>query len=209
MSALRGIVLAAGTGRRMGGPKVLLTLDGHPLIRLHVARLLEVGCASVTIVVRPEAEGRVRDLLSAFVRPAVELVAVCTEAQSESLDAALRHMHCARTDTLIVTPIDLLPAEVTTHRVLQAALGVTIVAATPMHAGRGGHPVVVRRAALEPSELPPLRTLLRALGPARVRIAVADEKILGDFDRPRDLRPRRPARGWASRIKCVVEGVGE
>ncbi len=46
-----GVVLAAGSGRRMGGPKALLKLDGETLLQ-RAARLLgEAGCSPVYAVV--------------------------------------------------------------------------------------------------------------------------------------------------------------
>jgi CTP:molybdopterin cytidylyltransferase MocA len=46
-----GLLLAAGAGRRMGGPKALLELDGQPLVRRGVRLLSEGGCAPVVVVV--------------------------------------------------------------------------------------------------------------------------------------------------------------
>ena len=46
-----GVVLAAGSGQRMGGPKALLELDGETLLQ-RAARLLgEAGCSPVYAVV--------------------------------------------------------------------------------------------------------------------------------------------------------------
>jgi nicotine blue oxidoreductase len=48
-----GLVLAAGAGRRMGGPKGLLRLSpgGPPLVELAVTRLQEAGLTQVVVVV--------------------------------------------------------------------------------------------------------------------------------------------------------------
>jgi nicotine blue oxidoreductase len=45
-----GIVLAAGAGRRFGGPKALATLDGERLVDRAVATLRAGGCADVIAV---------------------------------------------------------------------------------------------------------------------------------------------------------------
>jgi len=64
MTEVAGLLLAAGAGRRMGGPKALLELDGEPLVRRGVRLLADGGCAPVVVVVgaaadqvRPECEG--------------------------------------------------------------------------------------------------------------------------------------------------------
>ena len=54
MSAAAGLVLAAGAGRRLGGPKVLVELGGQPLLGRAVATLTSGGCAPVLAVVPPD-----------------------------------------------------------------------------------------------------------------------------------------------------------
>lgn len=48
------IVLAAGLSRRMGRPKLLLPLEGRPVIRQTVERVLAAGMDEVLVVVGPE-----------------------------------------------------------------------------------------------------------------------------------------------------------
>lgn len=45
------IILAAGSGRRMGGPKALLWIEGDTLLRRAARTALEAGCAPVAAVV--------------------------------------------------------------------------------------------------------------------------------------------------------------
>ena len=52
-----GLLLAAGEGRRMGTPKALLRDGaGVPFLDRAVGRLLDGGCASVTVVLGAAAE---------------------------------------------------------------------------------------------------------------------------------------------------------
>lgn len=50
------IVLAAGASRRMGRNKMLLTLDGEPLVRRAVRRAQAAGLAPVIVVIGKDAE---------------------------------------------------------------------------------------------------------------------------------------------------------
>lgn len=50
MSAVAGLVLAAGEGRRLGRSKALLELDGERLVDRAVRVLREGGCAAVYVV---------------------------------------------------------------------------------------------------------------------------------------------------------------
>jgi CTP:molybdopterin cytidylyltransferase MocA len=52
-SGVVGVVLAAGSGTRMGGPKAELRLDGVRLLDRAVAAALDGGCERVVAVVRP------------------------------------------------------------------------------------------------------------------------------------------------------------
>lgn len=51
-----GVVLAAGTGRRMGRPKALIEVDGRPLLSHAVAAIVAGGCDPVGVVVGAAAE---------------------------------------------------------------------------------------------------------------------------------------------------------
>lgn len=180
-----GVVLAAGEGRRMGRAKARLELDGSTLVELHVDRLLEVGASEVLVVVREPVRSRGRVLVAA------------TRSQAESLAVATAAL--ASTDAVIVTPVDLLPPEPATYRALVAALRDPHDAVTPTFGGKGGHPVVLRPAALAPfrtKEPPTLKDVLDALGPRRLRLRVDDARVLGDFDTPSE---------WASRV-VTLEG---
>jgi molybdenum cofactor cytidylyltransferase len=51
--SVAAVILAAGAGRRMGGPKALLVVDGETLLRRVVRTALAAGCAPVVAVVGP------------------------------------------------------------------------------------------------------------------------------------------------------------
>jgi CTP:molybdopterin cytidylyltransferase MocA len=111
-----------------------------------------------------------------------------------------------RDDALIVTPVDMLPAEARTLHALLACLTGEALAVTPLYGGRGGHPVIARRAVLASYEapiaraaiplslalpLPSLREVLHELADRRLRVEVDDPRVLGDLDTPSDVRALR------------------
>ncbi|HEX9010315.1 MAG TPA: nucleotidyltransferase family protein [Holophagaceae bacterium] len=51
--SIAAVVLAAGAGRRMGGPKALLVVDGETLLRRAARVALAAGCTPVVAVVGP------------------------------------------------------------------------------------------------------------------------------------------------------------
>ena len=60
---IAGVVLAAGNSTRMGRNKLLLELDGEPVIRRAVGRAIDAGLSPVIVVLGFEAD-RVREVLS-------------------------------------------------------------------------------------------------------------------------------------------------
>lgn len=58
MSGLRvaGIVLAAGASRRMGRNKLLLPVEGEPMVHRTVRRVADAGCAPLVVVTGHAAE---------------------------------------------------------------------------------------------------------------------------------------------------------
>jgi len=62
-SYVAGLVLAAGGGRRIGGPKALLRWEGTPLVERAVAVARDGGCDPVIVVLGAEA-ARVRESVS-------------------------------------------------------------------------------------------------------------------------------------------------
>ena len=142
-----GLVLAAGAGRRLGGPKALVRLaEGGPtLVETAVARVTEGGCDGVVVVV-----GAAGDEVAALVRGrGVELVTApdWDEGMGASLRAGLAHLEAGAADLALVTLVDLpdVTADVV-RRVLAAAHDAGPAAlARAAYDGIPGHPVAIGR----------------------------------------------------------------
>lgn len=101
------LVLAAGAGRRMGGPKALLALEGETLLRRAVKTALGAGCTPVLAVVgdwepgleglaalavrNPEAHEGMASSIRAGVRalPRETAAVLCLAVDQPEVDAAL------------------------------------------------------------------------------------------------------------------------
>ncbi len=172
-----GVVLAAGFGARMGGRKARLVVGGEHLLTAHVRRLRLAGCEDVIAVVRGGDEALAAHVV---VSPAYDPMGSLRLAMAECSE---------RVDFAVITPVDVAPARVATIRTLVEACALPdALAATPLHRGSGGHPVVVRRSALDGvSRHASLRDLLHELGVRRVRVEVDDSAVVTDFDDPGDV----------------------
>ncbi|WP_392543102.1 NTP transferase domain-containing protein [Oryzobacter telluris] len=142
-----GLVLAAGAGRRMGGPKALVRTDpdGPTLLEVAVGRIRAAGCADVVVVVGAAAEDV--EPLARSTGAEVVLASDWDEGMGASLRAGLAHLESAPTaaDLALVTLVDLpdVTAEVMA-RVLTAADGPASLA-RGAYDGVPGHPVLLGR----------------------------------------------------------------
>ena len=133
---VRGLLLAAGAGSRMGAPKALVD---DWLVR-GVRTLRDGGCDGVTVVLGADA-GLAGELLAG-----VEVDAVVADDWADGMGASLRAgLAALAADAALVSLVDLpdLDAEVV-RRVLGAgADAATLRRAT--YDGRPGHPVLIGR----------------------------------------------------------------
>ncbi len=138
-----GLVLAAGAGRRMGGPKALLRTPGGRAWATVAADLLaESGCRPVLVVV-----GAAADAVRATLPPHAEPVSA--DDWAEGMGASLRAGLQAATGRPGVTAVLIVPVDVPSldGRVLDRILAHSdpgaLVRAT--YRGSPGHPVLIGR----------------------------------------------------------------
>jgi CTP:molybdopterin cytidylyltransferase MocA len=150
-----GILLAAGAGRRAGGPKALrIEADGTSWLVRSIVVLRDGGCDAVIVVLGSDA-ARARDLIasSAFATdPTITLVdaAGWQQGMGSSLRTGLLAAESASWRAVLVHLVDLpdVTAEVV-RRIIQQAPPGTASLARASYRGRPGHPVLVGRDHLE------------------------------------------------------------
>jgi CTP:molybdopterin cytidylyltransferase MocA len=182
------IVLAAGEGRRMGGPKALLRLGDETFLARACRLLSRPGIASVVAVLGAEAE-RVR---AAAGLPAAAKVVVNESWSDGMLSSVWRGLDAAEdeaADAVLLHPVDhpLVQAE-TVERVIQA-LSSSAAIAVPTWDGRRGHPGGFHRSVFaELRAAPPDRgaRVVLAADPGRVVHVPGDPGCVGGIDTPAD-----------------------
>ncbi|WHT17736.1 nucleotidyltransferase family protein [Crossiella sp. CA-258035] len=137
-----GLVLAAGAGRRYGGPKALAELDGTLFVDRATTVLAAAGCHPVLAVLGAAAEEVLARARLTGVTP------VHNPDWPTGMGSSLRAGFAALptdVDAVVVLPVDLpgITAEAV-RRVLAHASPAALAAAT-FH-GRRGHPVLFGRA---------------------------------------------------------------
>jgi CTP:molybdopterin cytidylyltransferase MocA len=195
-AGLVAVVLAAGKGERIGGPKALLAWPNPsgkgeiPLAIAHAEARLSAECGRAVLVVRKEVANR----LLGFVRPGIDLLVSRADdalGPAGSLQTAAARL-AVEDVIVVVTPVDTPPAAPATVAALVARLAADdeLLAARPVHGGRGGHPVVLRARALERFAVPKpptLRDALGELGPACASVDVDDPRVRVDLDTPGEV----------------------
>jgi CTP:molybdopterin cytidylyltransferase MocA len=125
-----GIVLAAGAGRRLGGPKAELVIGGERLLDRAVRVLHDSGCAEVVAVVR--ADTRVEGA-----------VVVVNSDPERGMGSSLRlGLAAASGDRAAIVLVD---TPGITADAVRRTLEVAAPVAVATYGGRRGHPVVIDR----------------------------------------------------------------
>ena len=186
-----GVLLAAGSGSRFGGDKLLARLaDGRPLASAALSALAS-AVDVVIAVVRPGDAA-----LEALLGKSGALIAVCPDAADgigASLACGVREVQRTFPDAqgAIIALADMPWVSPSTVASVAAALRRGAALAAPTHRGTRGHPVAIGAryfAALQTlSGDEGAKELLAAHGPELELIAVDDPGVLRDVDTQSDL----------------------
>ena len=190
------IVLAAGEGRRMGGPKALLRLGDLTFLARALALFSTAGTAPLAVLGAEAARVRAQAGL-----PEDATVVVNERWREGMLTSIWRGLEAAEAlgaDAALVQPVDNpFVAPATVAAVLDAlARGAPI--AVPSHGGRRGHPAGFARSVWPALREAPLDGGARAVLQARPHLVVhvpAGPDCLVDIDTPADLATARTERG--------------
>jgi len=187
---LGAVLLAAGSAVRMGGPnKLLMRIDGEPLVRRMLRALQRVPIGHLVVVLGRDAQ-RVRVELDTFpVRAFCRVEPGCD--QQVSVDAGLRALP-AGLDAIVIALADQPLVDTDDLRWLLARWRELpdASAAIPFHRGARGNPVVIAGAIREPvlqaGPVPGCRGWLAANPQRSHRIETPNDHFVVDLDTPED-----------------------
>jgi CTP:molybdopterin cytidylyltransferase MocA len=188
------VVTAAGSAERFGGKKLLVPVDGEPLLDHTIRSLLEGGVTEVIVVVgtdaRRELERDVNAMNDSRVRP------VENPDPSRGMFSSIQvGVATANGDALVVLPGDMPYVRPETVHAVIAKYRERPAIVSPRYKGKRGHPVVMplslrdEIAATSPSAN--LHEVIKHHQEQRVDLDVDDAGVVRDVDTPADLeRPR-------------------
>ena len=181
------IVLAAGLSRRMGRPKLLLEVEGRPIIRHAVERVISAGIRHVLVVAPPEHEALARALDGLPVRFVVNPTPEA--GQGSSVSAGVRALAAGTTTVLIAladqpgVPEEVIPA------LLEALKRPGKCIAAPRYADGLGNPVLFAASVLPELLVLPGDRGARAVverDPSRLAVVEIHSPMPRDIDTPAD-----------------------
>ena len=158
------LVLAAGSGSRMGSPKQLLPVGGRPMLQHAIDAVVAAGLTDLVVVLGHAAQ----EVAAALALPPGALAVVNprhAEGQSTSLAAGLAQMPTGADAALVLLgdQPEVRPDAIRALAAAHAPGGAPILRAS--YGGRPGHPVLIDRA------LWPEAMELRGDGGARALVA--------------------------------------
>jgi molybdenum cofactor cytidylyltransferase len=196
---IAGIVLAAGPSTRMGANKLLVELEGEPLVRRTARTAISAGLAPVVVVVGHEAELVLRALAGLPVRPVAN--ARYAEGMNTSLSAGVDAVP-ASAEALVVLLGDMpLVDAALVREVMQrhAATGAPVVAAR--YGASTAPPVLYARGLF--------RELRGGAGDGRGREVVRRHRERAELvDRPPAAMSDVDAPGDLEAIRSTIAGGG-
>jgi CTP:molybdopterin cytidylyltransferase MocA len=136
-----GLILAAGAGRRMGGPKAMLSLHGELLVERAVRTVIDGGCEPVFVVLGSHAD----EIVAAADLGAARTVIAedWSEGMGASLRAGLDAAHAVDCQAVAVVLVDQPLVSAQTLRLLADAWCAGAVAAVATYDGKPRNPVVL------------------------------------------------------------------
>ena len=201
------LVLSAGFSERMGDFKPLMMLGGMTILERVIRLFQSTGVSRIHVVVGHRA-AELTPLIDRWGARSVVNVRYA-EGMFSSVAAGVSSLDEA-TESFFVLPVDIpLVRPATLRDLLQAFPAGAAAICHPTFGGRRGHPPLIGghhiRSILEWREEGGLGALLTRLEQHAVDVAVVDEFIHQDMDRPEDYR--RMADRLASRERLFPGGV--
>ena len=187
---LEAVVLAAGSGSRFGGGKLLASWGAGLLLEGALAAAFAAPVRSVTVVIGADAEAVAAAARSFDPRVLVVHAPDHAEGMGASLRAGIASLPPDAAGAFIFLG-DMPRVPTAILRRMAEALAGGAAAAAPVFEGRRGNPVLLSRA-LFPDLLAltgdaGARGVLQALGGRLALVESPDDGVLFDVDRPGDL----------------------
>ncbi len=186
------IILAAGMGERIGGPKALLELEGQTLLERMVSLLSWLPLNQITCVINQTIQEKIQDLATIAVPRSGDLLTVVNNdldtGPLRSIQIGLEAFE-KRNSNVLIMPVDFPFIKPSTIRLLLETINPGRVN-IPVYQGKRGHPPVFGSKLIPQLWKAPLdkgaRWIYQALPDKINHIETDDEGILQNVNTPED-----------------------
>jgi molybdenum cofactor cytidylyltransferase len=187
MVRVGAVILAAGRGERMGGPKWKLPVNGTTFLAQILRRVRDAGIADVVVVTSPENQREIQEH-----HPNVTIAVNLQPARGVLSSMRSGAEHLPTMAGCFIIPVDHPDVRTETYRTLQEAFAQQPEAVMkPVFQNAGGHPLVIPLAFARELPLHDVEGGLRALildsGLTVQRVTVDDPAVLHNLNEPSDL----------------------
>lgn len=187
MTRVGAMILAAGRGERMGGPKWKLPISGMTFLEQILKRVRDAGITDVVVVASPEDQREMNEL-----HPHVTIAVNLQPERGVLSSMRTGAEHLADDTGCFIIPVDHPDVRSDTYRILNAAFSQQPEAVIkPVYQNTGGHPLVMPLGFA--TQLPlhdvdgGLRALIRKSGVTVRRVPVDDPAVLRNLNEPTDF----------------------
>jgi molybdenum cofactor cytidylyltransferase len=187
MVTVAAVVLAAGRGERIGGPKLFLKIGRATFLERIILELEGAGIGDITVVVSSESKRKAQALVKKHrlivnKHPANGMVS--------SLHAGIKAT--PGYDGYLIAPVDHpFVAGATYSRLVMAFHGRPQAVIRPSHQGKTGHPIIIPKGFA--GSIPPndfeggVARLLHLANAEELILEVEDAAVLRNVNQPKDL----------------------
>ena len=186
MRNLSAIILAAGSGNRIGTPKLKLKIDEEFFINVIIRKLSSAGVKNVSAVIREDYKewclGNVPGALF-----------ILNEEPEKGMfhSVKLGLINSKKSDGVIIFPVDFPFVETTTiEKLIRSFEENPNCINKPYFESRSGHPLIIPECFYQTiidSDLQNLNDVLSSLNPVQIKVSVDDKAVLKNVNYESDL----------------------
>lgn len=185
---ISALITAAGSGRRIGTPKLMLEIEGRSFLEIIAENIFNVGIKNIVCVVSKETY----DWAKASV-PGIKYVINPRPERGMLSSIFCGIKKVGKCDSILLIPVDHPYVKQDTYKILKATAGKNIGSIIkPRFEGKSGHPIIIPRDLLKVDEedyfSAGLDGILRKSEYGKIYVDVKDDGILKNVNTRDDYR---------------------
>lgn len=186
MLNLSAIILAAGSGSRIGTPKLKLKIDDEYFINVIIRKLKSVGVKNISAVIR-------EDYKEWCLRNAPGALFILNEEPEKGMfhSVKLGLINSEKSDGVIIFPVDYPFVETSTiEKLIRSFEENPNCIIKPYFESKSGHPLIIPECYFQSivlNNLQNLKDVISSISPVQIKVSVEDKAVLKNVNYWSDL----------------------